>query len=191
MFCAFFASPGRYGTLLTVILAVAGCGGGDGGGGPMAPEFPQVAGTWQITANPQPGTTCTGLTGDTFEGIITQSGSEILLRTELEEVSGEFVYDGSVRANGGFTLQQSHVITFGDGSQGTTTSTVNGTFTGNSLSGTESETLGVVGSNVSCLIIWRWIGNRSSASTDLTPARAPRSTPVSDRRGSATRKEER
>lgn len=169
--------PAHLGVCL-VLIAAAGCGGGDGGGGPLAPEFPQVAGTWQITANPQPGTTCPSIAGDTFEGIVTQSGSEILLRTTVEGVSGELVYDGSLQASGSFMLQQSHVISFGDGSQGTTTSTVNGTFTGNSLSATENETLGIVGTGVSCVIVWRWVGNRGAGSTDLAPARQLRPSPV-------------
>jgi hypothetical protein len=178
MFRASFITPSRFGILLTILSLIAGCGGSDGDGGPMAPELPQVAGTWQITANPQPGTTCPGVAGDTFQGIITQSGSQIFLRTTVEGVSGELVYDGSVQTSGSFTLQQSHVITFGDGSQGTTTSTVNGSFSGNSLSATENETLAIVGTNVSCVIVWRWIGNRGSGSTDVGPARQLRSSPV-------------
>ncbi len=179
MTCTFFASPRRYGALLTLLVVVAGCGGGDGGGGPMAPEFPQVAGTWQITASPQSGTTCNEISGDTFEGIITQSGSQIFLRTTVGGVSGEFVYEGSLQTSGSFALQQSHVITFNDGSQASTTSTVNGTFTGSSLSATENETLAIVGTNHSCLNVWRWIGNRLSGSTDLAPVRDLRSSPAS------------
>lgn len=176
MSSTFFAPSARSGLLLILLSVTAGCssGGGDGGG-PMAPELPAVAGIWQITINPQPGTTCSGISGDTFQGTITQAGSEIFLRIIVEGVSGELVYDGSINASGGFTLQQSHIITFGDGSQGTTTSSVNGSFADNSLSAMENETLGVVGSNVTCLIVWRWIGNRISGSPDLAPLKDLRS----------------
>jgi uncharacterized lipoprotein YehR (DUF1307 family) len=116
--------------MFSLIFVLAGCGGGDGGsdGGSVNTSCVDVSGTWHTTWISDPTACGEMIAEESMNHVITQSGCNIT----VSDVKGTF--NGTVNGNS-LTWTGSYPD---DG--GTTTSTINLTFSSNALTGSGTWT---------------------------------------------------
>lgn len=151
----FAVRSGRLATAAAGCALLAGC---VLEGGPLDPTGrPFVEGRWDIEARPV-FSSCQGARDEPFAARMIQNGDLIQLVVDVVGF-GPVRYDGRVRRDGGFFLDQSTVFPR-EGIRDD--SSVEGRFRdgGRSLRATEVEVVTVLSTGRSCRVEWRWFGRR-------------------------------